>query len=196
MRTTTTKREAWETLPLDHTRWSSEVWYKTKTPRALAKGGTSWQHLTLGDVRSKSPWITHKWWHTLARILWALTRRIMELLEDIWDKCEVPQMNKKSEYTQGNLDDVSHERRNCEKTIQATNHWRLFAFNSERPITMKSSKAKVQINLSRQFWSWYIPLVYLWFISNSEIDSILCLVLMIIMIGYNFMRVIKRLFCA
>jgi hypothetical protein len=31
-----------------------------KTPRALAKEGTSWQNPTLGDVRSKSPWITHK----------------------------------------------------------------------------------------------------------------------------------------
>jgi hypothetical protein len=31
-----------------------------KTPRALEKEGTSWQHPTLGDVRSKSPWITHK----------------------------------------------------------------------------------------------------------------------------------------
>jgi hypothetical protein len=90
----------------------------------------------------------------MARILWALAWRIMELHEDIWDMCEVPQMNKKSEYTQGNLDDVWHERRNCEKTIQATDHWRLFAFNSERPLTMKSSKAKVQINLSRYFLSW------------------------------------------
>jgi hypothetical protein len=27
----------------------------------LEKEGTSWQHPTLGDVRSKSPWITHKW---------------------------------------------------------------------------------------------------------------------------------------
>jgi hypothetical protein len=42
----------------------------------------------------------------------------MELHEDIWDMCEVPQMNKKSESTQGNLDDVWRERRNCEKTIQ------------------------------------------------------------------------------
>jgi hypothetical protein len=84
----------------------------------------------------------------------ALTRRIMELHEDIWDMCEVLQMNKKSESTQGNLDDVWHERRNCEKTMQATDHWRLFAFNSERPLMMKSSKAKVQINLSRHFWSW------------------------------------------
>jgi hypothetical protein len=30
----------------------------------------------------------------------------MELYEDIWDMCEVLQMNKKSESTQGNLDDV------------------------------------------------------------------------------------------
>jgi hypothetical protein len=72
--------------------------------------------------------------------------------DDIWDMCEVPQM--KSESTQGNLDDVWRERRNREKTIQATDLWRLFAFNSERPLTMKSSKAKVQINLSRHFWSW------------------------------------------
>jgi hypothetical protein len=35
----------------------------------------------------------------------------MELHEDIWDMCEVPQMNKKSESTQGNLDDVWCERR-------------------------------------------------------------------------------------
>jgi hypothetical protein len=33
---------------------------KTKTPGALAKEGTSWQHPTLGDVKSKSRWITHK----------------------------------------------------------------------------------------------------------------------------------------
>jgi hypothetical protein len=85
----------------------------------------------------------------MARILWALTQRIMELHEDIWDMCEVSQMNKKSESTQGNLDDVWHERRNY-----ATDHWRLFAFNSERSLTMKSSKAKVQINLSRHFWGW------------------------------------------
>jgi hypothetical protein len=65
---------------------------KTKTPRALEKEGTSWQHSTLGDVRSKSPWITHKCWHPMARILWALTRRIMELHEDIGDMCEVPQI--------------------------------------------------------------------------------------------------------
>jgi hypothetical protein len=81
----------------------------------------------------------------MAQILWALAQRIMELHEDIWDMCEVSQM--KSESTQGNLDDVWRERRNCEKTIQATDHWRLFAFNSERPLTMKSSKSKVQINL-------------------------------------------------
>jgi hypothetical protein len=31
-------------------------------------------------------------------------------------------MNKKSEPTQGNLDDVWRERRNCEKTMQATDH--------------------------------------------------------------------------
>jgi hypothetical protein len=91
----------------------------------------------------------------MARILLALTRRIMELCEDIWDMCEVPQMNKKSESTQVNLDDVWHERRNCEKTMQATDHWRLFAFNSERPLTMKSSKAKVQIYLSRFLWYIY-----------------------------------------
>jgi hypothetical protein len=90
----------------------------------------------------------------MARILWALTWRIMELNEDIWDMCEVPQMNKKSEFTQGNLDDVWHERRNYEKMMQATDHWRLFAFNSKRPLMMKSLKAKVQINLSRYFWSW------------------------------------------
>jgi hypothetical protein len=42
----------------------------------------------------------------MTRILWDLTRRIMELHEDIWDMCGVPQMNKKSESTQGNLDDV------------------------------------------------------------------------------------------
>jgi hypothetical protein len=90
----------------------------------------------------------------MARILRALTRMIMELHEDIWDMCEVPQMNKKSESTQGNLDDVWHERRNWEKTIQATGHLWLFAFNSERPLTMKSLKAKVQTNLSRYFWSW------------------------------------------
>jgi hypothetical protein len=35
----------------------------------------------------------------MARILWALTRKIMELHEDIWDMCEFPQMNKKSEST-------------------------------------------------------------------------------------------------
>jgi hypothetical protein len=51
----------------------------------------------------------------MERILWALTWRIMELHEYIWDMCEVLQMNKKSESTQGNLDDVWHERRNCEK---------------------------------------------------------------------------------
>jgi hypothetical protein len=96
----------------------------------------------LGDVRSKSRWITHKWWHPMARILWALTQRIMELHEDIWDMCWISKTNKKSESTQGNLDDVWHKRRNCEKMIQATDHWRLFAFNSERPFTMKSSKAK------------------------------------------------------
>jgi hypothetical protein len=131
------QRGAWAMLPLDHTRWNSEVWNKTKTPRALEKEGTSWQHLTLGDVRSKSRWITHKWWHPVVRIVWALARRIMELHEDIWDMYEVPQMNKNSESTQGNLDDVWHERRNCEKTMQATDHWRLFAFNSERSLTMK-----------------------------------------------------------
>jgi hypothetical protein len=58
----------------------------------------------------------------MAQILWALTRRIMELHEDIRDICEVPQINKKSDSTQGNHDDVWHERRNCEKTIQATDH--------------------------------------------------------------------------
>jgi hypothetical protein len=126
----------------------------------LAKEGTSWQHPTLEDVRSKSRWITHKWWHPMARILWTLTRRIMELHEDIWDMCEVPQMNKRSESTLDNLDDVWHERRNCEKTMQATDHWRLFAFNSDRPLTMKSSKAKVQINLSRYFWSWFLWYIY------------------------------------
>jgi hypothetical protein len=78
----------------------------------------------------------------------------MELHEDIWYMREVPQMNKKSESTQGNVDDVWHERRNCEKMMQATDHGWLFAFNSERALTMKSSKAKVQINLSRYFWSW------------------------------------------
>jgi hypothetical protein len=35
---------------------------------------------------------------------------------------EVPQMNKDSESTQGNLDDVWHERSNCEKAMQATDH--------------------------------------------------------------------------
>jgi hypothetical protein len=69
----------------------------------------------------------------------------MELHEDIWDMCEVLQMNKKSESTQGNLDNVWHERRNCEKMMQATDHWGLFAFNSTRPLTMKSLMAKVQI---------------------------------------------------
>jgi hypothetical protein len=67
---------------------------------------------------------------------------------------EVPQINKKSESTQYDPDDVWHEQRNCEKTMQATDHWRLFAFNSERPLTMKILKAKVQINLSRYFWIW------------------------------------------
>jgi hypothetical protein len=33
---------------------------QNKDPRALAKEGTSWQHPTLGDVRRKSQWITHK----------------------------------------------------------------------------------------------------------------------------------------
>jgi hypothetical protein len=78
----------------------------------------------------------------------------MELREDIWDMREVPQMKKKSESTQDNLDDVWHEWRNCEKTIQATDHWRLFACNSEGPLAMKCSKAKVQINLSKNFWRW------------------------------------------
>jgi hypothetical protein len=75
-------------------------------------------------------------------------------MKNICDMCEVPQMNNKSESRQGNLDDVWHERRNCEKTIQATDNWWLFAFNSERPLAMKSLKAKVQINLSRYFWIW------------------------------------------
>jgi hypothetical protein len=96
--------------------------------------------------------------------------------------CEVPQMNKKSESTQGNLDDVWHERRNCEKTIQATDHWRLFAFNSERPLTMKSSKPRYKLTSQDTFGADNFPFIYLWFISNSEVDSILCLVLMMIMI--------------
>jgi hypothetical protein len=70
-------------LALDHTRWNSEVWNKIKTPRSLAKEGTSWQHPMLEDIRSKSRWITHKLWHAMAQILWALTRRIIELHEDI-----------------------------------------------------------------------------------------------------------------
>jgi hypothetical protein len=151
MRTTTTKMSLGNASIRSHGMKFRSL--EKKTPRALAKEGTSWQHPTLGDVRRKSRWITHKWWHPMARILWALARRIMELHEDNWDMCEVPQMNKKSESTQGNLDDVWHERRNCEKTIQVTDHWRLFAFNSERPLMTKSSKAKVEINLSRYFWS-------------------------------------------
>jgi hypothetical protein len=90
----------------------------------------------------------------MAQILWVLTQRIMELHEDIWDMCGVLKMNKKGESTQGNLDDVWRERRSCEKTMQAIDHWRLFTFSSERPLTMKSLKAKVQINISRYFWSW------------------------------------------
>jgi hypothetical protein len=59
MRTTTTKRSLGNASIGPH-KMNSEVWNKTNTPRALAKEGTSWQHPTLGDVRSKSPWITHE----------------------------------------------------------------------------------------------------------------------------------------
>jgi hypothetical protein len=48
--------------------------------------------LATSDARRCSKqitWITHKWWHPMAWILWALTRRIMESHEDIWDMCEV-----------------------------------------------------------------------------------------------------------
>jgi hypothetical protein len=59
MRTATTKRSLGNTSIGPHEmKFRSLV--KTKTPRALAKEGTSWQHPTLGDARSKSPWITHK----------------------------------------------------------------------------------------------------------------------------------------
>jgi hypothetical protein len=33
---------------------------QNKDPKSIVKEGTSWQHPTLGDVRSKSWWITHK----------------------------------------------------------------------------------------------------------------------------------------
>jgi hypothetical protein len=151
MRTTTTKMSMGNTSNRPHEMKFRSL-EQNKDLKSIGKEGTSWQHPTLGDVRRKSRWITHKWWHPMARILWTLAPKIMELHEDIWDMCEVPQM--KIESTKGNLDDVWPERRNCEKTIQAIDHWRLFAFNSERPLTMKSSKAKVQINLSRYFWSW------------------------------------------
>jgi hypothetical protein len=59
MRTTATKRSLGNASIGPH-----EMKFKSleqiKTPRELAKEGTSWQHQTLGDVRSKSPWITHK----------------------------------------------------------------------------------------------------------------------------------------
>jgi hypothetical protein len=153
MRTTTTKRSLGNACTRPH-----EMKFRSLEQNKDPKINGKIRHTlptsnTLGYVRSKSRWITHKWWHPMARILWALTQRIIELHEDIRDMCEVPQMNNKSEFTQGNLDDVWHERRNCEKTMQATDHWRLFAFNSKRPLTMKISKAKVQTNLSRYFWS-------------------------------------------
>jgi hypothetical protein len=59
MRTTTTKRSLGNASIRPHEMKFRSL-EKTKTPRELAKEGTSWQHPTLGDVRSKSPWITHK----------------------------------------------------------------------------------------------------------------------------------------
>jgi hypothetical protein len=59
MRTMTMKRSLGNASIRPH-EMKFRSWNKTKTPRALAKEGTSWQHPMLGDVRSKSQWITHK----------------------------------------------------------------------------------------------------------------------------------------
>jgi hypothetical protein len=53
MRTTTTKRSLGNASIGPHE-------MKFTMDYILAKQGTTWQHPTLGDVRSKSPWITHK----------------------------------------------------------------------------------------------------------------------------------------
>jgi hypothetical protein len=59
MRTTTMKRSLGNASIRPHKMKFRSLEQK-KTPRALAKEGTNWQHPTLGDVRSKSRWITHK----------------------------------------------------------------------------------------------------------------------------------------
>jgi hypothetical protein len=59
MRTTTTKRSLGNASigPREMKFRSLE---QNKDSESIGKEGTSWQHPTLGDVISKSPWITNK----------------------------------------------------------------------------------------------------------------------------------------
>jgi hypothetical protein len=60
----------------------------------------------------------------------------------------------------------------------------------------KAWRPRYKLTSQGTFGAYNILLIYLWFISISEVASILCLVLLIIMTGQNFLRVIKRLCCA
>jgi hypothetical protein len=59
MRTTTTKRSLGNASIRPHEMKFRSL-EQNKDPRSIGKEGTSWQHPTLGDVRGKSRWITHK----------------------------------------------------------------------------------------------------------------------------------------
>jgi hypothetical protein len=141
-------------LPLDHTRWNSEVGNKTRTPRALAKEGTSWKQITMDYTQmmasngadtlgshTKDHGVT---WRYL-RYVWSPANEWEEWVhtrQPWWCVARTKELRK---------DDV------------ATDHWRLFALNSERPLTMKSSKAKVQIYLSILLEL----IIFLWYIYDS-----------------------------
>jgi hypothetical protein len=53
----------------------------------------------------------------------------------------------------------------------------------------KARRPRYKLTSQDTFGADKIPLIYLWFISISEVDSIICLVFLIIMIGKNFLRV-------
>jgi hypothetical protein len=144
----------------------------------LAKEGTSWQHPTLGDVRGKSRWITHKWWHpiTLGDIRSWSHMKIFETCVKYlkWIRRVSPHMATLMCGTNEGIAKRRYKPPIMEDCLLSTprDHSR-----------WKARRPRYKLTSQDTFGADNIPLIYLWFISNSEVDSIICLVLMMFKIG-------------
>jgi hypothetical protein len=176
---TTTMKRSLGNASLDHTRWNSEVWNKTKTTRALAKEGTSCQHMLEAN---------HDGLHTNDGIQW---RGYSELShEGSWSYMKTFETCVKSIKSIRRV--IPHKatlmmcgtnegiaKRRCKPSIIENC---LLSTPRDHP-RWEARRPRYKLTSQDTFGAHNISLIYLWFISNCDVDLILCLVLMMIMIG-------------